>query len=107
MVEQERAKDHLRVVRVTPKVILGPSPLLSPSVQVITKSTRPKLRDGQFFYSMLTTLLGPLERLSAINLKVQEAFVASERLSQVMDLEPETTAAGKIAFAGVHDSIEL
>src|SRR5947209_7257550 len=29
MVEQERAKGHLRAVRVTPKVILGPSHLIA------------------------------------------------------------------------------
>jgi ATP-binding cassette subfamily B protein len=61
-----------------------------------------------FFYSMLTSLLAPLERLAAVNLKVQEALVASGRLSQVMDLEPEVDpAATRVAFAGVRDAIEL
>src|SRR5439155_1224810 len=48
MVEQERAKIHLRVVRVVAKVILG---LFVPpsSGQLFTNSTCPKIRDGQHY----------------------------------------------------------
>jgi ATP-binding cassette subfamily B protein len=61
-----------------------------------------------FFYSMLATLLAPLERLTAVNLKIQEALVASDRLSQIMDLAPEVTATTpKFALTGVHKAIEL
>src|SRR5581483_10291666 len=47
-----------------------------------------------FFYSLLGYLLGPLERLSAINLKLQDALVAVDRLYQVLDLEPESAGEG-------------
>src|SRR5262249_48772554 len=42
-----------------------------------------------FFYSLLGSLLDPLERLAAVNLKIQDALVAVDRLYQVMDLELE------------------
>jgi ATP-binding cassette subfamily B protein len=61
-----------------------------------------------FFSSLLGHLLGPLERLAGVNLHLQEAFVAVDRLYQVLDLELE--AAGdskKVPFAGVHQAIEL
>jgi ATP-binding cassette subfamily B protein len=42
-----------------------------------------------FFYSLLGYLLGPLERLAGVNLKMQDALVAVDRLYQVLDLETE------------------
>ena len=42
-----------------------------------------------FFYSLLGYLLEPLERLASVNLKIQDALVAVDRLYQVMDLEVE------------------
>ena len=42
-----------------------------------------------FFYSLLGYLLGPLERLASVNLKLQDALVAVDRLYQIMDLEVE------------------
>jgi len=42
-----------------------------------------------FLFSMLATMLEPLERLSAINLSIQDALVAIDRLYQIMDLETE------------------
>ena len=43
-----------------------------------------------FFYSLLGYLLGPLERLASVNLKLQDALVAVDRLYQILDLEVET-----------------
>ena len=43
-----------------------------------------------FFYTLLGYMLEPLERLSTINLQIQDALVAIDRLYQVMDLETET-----------------
>ena len=61
-----------------------------------------------FFYSMLGNLLGPLERLASINLQIQDALVAVDRLYQVMDLEAEPLGDPKrVAFRGVRDAIEL
>ena len=42
-----------------------------------------------FFYSLLGYLLEPLERLASVNLKLQDALVAVDRLYQVLDLEAE------------------
>ncbi len=42
-----------------------------------------------FFYTMLSHLLGPLERLASVNLQIQDALVAVSRLYEVMDLELE------------------
>lgn len=43
-----------------------------------------------FFYTMLGHLLGPLERLASVNLQIQDALVAAERLFEVIDLEAES-----------------
>jgi ATP-binding cassette, subfamily C, bacteriocin exporter len=61
-----------------------------------------------FFYSLLGTLLGPLERLASINLKLQDALVAVDRLFQIMDLEREQPSGQKRrTFEGLRDAIEL
>ena len=61
-----------------------------------------------FFYSLLGFVLGPLERLASVNLKLQDALVAVDRLYQVLDLEAEPVGEpGKARFAGVRDAIEL
>jgi ATP-binding cassette subfamily B protein len=61
-----------------------------------------------FFHSLLGYLLGPLERLASINLTLQEALVAVDRLYQVLDLELEAAGEGnKVAFQGVRHAIEL
>ena len=39
-----------------------------------------------FFYTLLGYLLDPLERLASVNLKIQDALVAVDRLYQVMDM---------------------
>jgi ATP-binding cassette subfamily B protein len=61
-----------------------------------------------FFYSLLGHLLGPLERLASVNLKIQEALVAVDRLFQVMDLELEAAGNGKkVAFQAIRGALEL
>jgi ATP-binding cassette subfamily B protein len=61
-----------------------------------------------FFYTLLGYLLGPLERLAAVNLKLQDALVAVDRLYQVLDLELEqATGPPRATFAGLHEAVEL
>jgi HlyB family type I secretion system ABC transporter len=61
-----------------------------------------------FFYSLLGNLLGPLERLASVDLKLQDALVAVDRLYQVLDIEAEAlTGPKKITFAGVRTGVEL
>jgi ATP-binding cassette subfamily B protein len=61
-----------------------------------------------FFYSLLGNLLGPLERLAAVDLKLQDALVAVDRLYQILDIEIEAlNASQKMTFQGVHDGLEL
>jgi ATP-binding cassette subfamily B protein len=61
-----------------------------------------------FFSTLLGYLLGPLERLASVNLKIQDALIAADRLYQVMDLEIEELGTGKKAkFTRVRRSIRL
>ena len=61
-----------------------------------------------FFYTLLGYLLGPLERLASVNLKIQDALVAVDRLYQIMDIEVEALSDGKKAqFERVRRSIRL
>jgi ATP-binding cassette subfamily B protein len=61
-----------------------------------------------FFYSLLGFLLEPLQRLASLNLKVQDALVAVDRLYQVLDLGAEPLAApGRARFEGVRDALVL
>jgi ATP-binding cassette subfamily B protein len=61
-----------------------------------------------FFYSLLGYLLDPLNRLASVNLKLQDALVAVDRLYQVLDLEREQLdTSNKATFAGLRQGIEL
>ena len=61
-----------------------------------------------FFYTLLGYLLGPLERLASVNLKIQDALIAADRLYQVIDIEVEALGEGKQArFERVRRSIRL
>jgi ATP-binding cassette subfamily B protein len=61
-----------------------------------------------FFHSLLGYLLEPLERLASVNLALQDALVAVDRLYQVMDLEIEPMGdCKKATFRGVRDAIKL
>jgi ATP-binding cassette subfamily B protein len=61
-----------------------------------------------FFYTLLGYMLEPLERLSLVNLRIQDALVAVDRLFQVLTLEMEQRSGdNKAAFSGVRQQIEL
>ncbi len=61
-----------------------------------------------FFFTMLSYLLGPLERLASINLQIQDALVAINRLYEIMDLEVESlTERKKASFTGIRNALEL
>jgi ATP-binding cassette subfamily B protein len=61
-----------------------------------------------FFHSLLDYLLGPLERLASVDLKLQDALVAVDRLYQIMDVEGEAlNSPKKLGFRGVRDGLEL
>jgi ATP-binding cassette subfamily B protein len=61
-----------------------------------------------FFYSLLGCLLEPLQRLTSVNVKIQDALVAVERLYEILDLELEQQGEkNKATFAGVGQAIEL
>jgi ATP-binding cassette subfamily B protein len=61
-----------------------------------------------FFYTLLGYLLEPLGRLATVNLQLQDALVAVDRLYQIMDLETEPLGEEKKAtFRGVREAIEL
>ena len=60
-----------------------------------------------FFYTLLAYLLGPLERLASLNLQLQDALVAVDRLYQVMDLPLESDGESKVTLRGIKQAIEL
>jgi ATP-binding cassette subfamily B protein len=61
-----------------------------------------------FFYTLLGYLLGPLERLSSVNLQLQDALVAVDRLYQVLDVEAEVRSRKQLVkFTGIDKAIEL
>lgn len=69
-----------------------------------------KLTIGQlmFFYSLLGYLLDPLERLASLNLKLQDALVAVDRLYQILDIEAEPLAdAKKVRFERIREGLQL
>ena len=60
------------------------------------------------FHSLLGYLLGPLERLASVNLKLQDALIAVDRLYQILDLPQEVLADHhKATLPGVPHTIEL
>ena len=61
-----------------------------------------------FFFTLLGNLLGPIERLASINLSIQGALVAVDRLYEIMDMETEQLHGNnKVRCDGVRDAIEL
>ncbi len=61
-----------------------------------------------FCYSLLGYLLQPLERLASINVQLQDAFVAVDRLYQVWKLEKESLSHHRKATChGVRHALEL
>ena len=61
-----------------------------------------------FFSSLLGYMLGPLERLASVNLQIQDALVAINRLYEIMDIEAENLDDPKGAkLERIHEAIEL
>jgi ATP-binding cassette subfamily B protein len=60
-----------------------------------------------FFYTLLGYMLEPLQRLASVNLQVQDALVAVDRLYQIMDLKSEDFDGQKSRFTQVARGIEL
>jgi ATP-binding cassette, subfamily C, bacteriocin exporter len=61
-----------------------------------------------FFYSLLGNLLGPLERLASVDLKIQDALVAVDRLYQILDIQVEAlNTSKKMNFERIGQGIEL
>jgi ATP-binding cassette subfamily B protein len=61
-----------------------------------------------FFYALLGYLLEPVQRLASVNVKIQDALVAVDRLYQILDLELEQPCRqSKVLFTGVRQAIEL
>ncbi|MCI0455776.1 MAG: peptidase domain-containing ABC transporter [Gemmataceae bacterium] len=61
-----------------------------------------------FFYSLLVYLLEPLQRLAGVNLKLQDALIAVERLGEVLDQEAEPLEdAHRVPFTGIRSAVEL
>jgi ATP-binding cassette, subfamily C, bacteriocin exporter len=61
-----------------------------------------------FFHTLLGYMLGPLERLAGVNLDLQDALVATDRLYQVLDIHAEPQAdANKVSLEKVCEGIRL
>ncbi len=60
-----------------------------------------------FFYTLLGFMLDPISRLATVNLQLQDALVAIDRLYEIMDLETEPTDPNLAQFAGIEDALEL
>jgi ATP-binding cassette subfamily B protein len=60
-----------------------------------------------FFHTLLGSLLEPMKRLASVNLQLQDALVAMDRLFQIMDLDTEQNCEGKSKFPGVSSEIRL
>jgi ATP-binding cassette subfamily B protein len=57
---------------------------------------------------LLGAWLGPLERLASIDIKLQEALVAVDRLYQILDIEVEATGTSKkLTFPSGRVGLEL
>jgi ATP-binding cassette, subfamily C, bacteriocin exporter len=52
-------------------------------------------------------MLDPLQRLASVNLQIQDALVAVDRLYQIMDLKTEDLRSQKSQFSGLERGIEL
>lgn len=61
-----------------------------------------------FFHTLLGYMLGPLERLASVNLDLQDALVAVDRLYQVLDVQPESQSdSGQVQLKGIQQGIQL
>lgn len=61
-----------------------------------------------FFYTLLGYMLQPLERLASVNLQIQDALIAVDRIYQIMEIEREDPDdAKKAVFVKVEQGLEL
>jgi ATP-binding cassette subfamily B protein len=60
-----------------------------------------------FFYTLLGYMLEPLERLATVNLQIQDAMVAVDRLYQVLDIAGESFDDRRAQFTELRDGVEL
>lgn len=60
-----------------------------------------------FFYTLLSSMLEPLSRLATVNLKLQDALVAVDRLYQILEIEEEPFDADKVRFETLTRGIEF
>ena len=61
-----------------------------------------------FFYSLLAYVLEPLQRLASVNMQLQDALVAIDRLYQILDLEGEPLRTHQQAtFQTLRTGLEL
>ena len=61
-----------------------------------------------FFYSLLAYVLEPLQRLASVNMQLQDALVAIDRLYQILDLAGEPLRTHQQAtFQTLHTGLEL
>lgn len=64
------------------------------SMQVIDQSITPGML--MMFYSLVGYVTSPISSLISSNMSIQEAFIAADRLYQIMDLECEDRYGGEI-----------
>lgn len=60
-----------------------------------------------FFYTLLGFMLEPISRLATVNLQLQDALVAIDRLYEIMDLETEPCDPKLAQFDGLQHRLEL
>jgi ATP-binding cassette subfamily B protein len=61
-----------------------------------------------FCFSLLSSLLEPLQRLASVNLQFQDALVAVDRLYQILDEEAEPLGdEQKVVFSEIRGAVEL
>lgn len=60
-----------------------------------------------FFHTLLATLLEPLSRLATVNLKLQDALVAVDRLYQILEIEEEPFGGDRLRFERLRDGLEF
>jgi ATP-binding cassette, subfamily C, bacteriocin exporter len=60
-----------------------------------------------FFYTLLGYMLEPMERLAGVNLQIQDALVAVDRLFQVMDIATEPHDSRKVQLEKLELGIEF
>lgn len=60
-----------------------------------------------FFSTLLGLMIGPMERLATINLQLQDAAIAADRLGEILDLPREAAGGRRSEFAALRAGIRL